>query len=107
MKKAAILLTAILVSMVFGSCIFTGSIEGNGKVVEDTRDLDDFDKISVTRGMNVYISQGPSQKVVVKADENLLDVIETTVSRRNIESDVQQGYQKSRIKQSVGYNPQH
>jgi hypothetical protein len=80
MKKAVILLTTIFVSVILGSCIFTGSIEGNGKVVEETRDLGDFDKISVTRGMNVYISQGSNQKVVVKADENLLDVIETSVS---------------------------
>ena len=80
MKKAVVLLTAIFVSVMLGSCIFSGSVEGNGKVVEETRDLGDFDKISVTRGMNVYISQGPVQKVIVSADENLLDVIETSVS---------------------------
>jgi hypothetical protein len=95
MKKAAILLTAILVSMVFGSCIFTGSIEGNGKVVEDTRDLEDFDKISVTRGMNVYITQGPIQKVVVKADENLLDVIETSVSDGTLKVSCNRGIRKA------------
>lgn len=95
MKKAAILLTAILVSVVFVSCIFTGSVEGNGKVVEETRDLGDFDKISVTRGMNVYITQGTSQKVVVKADENLLDVIETTVSDGTLKVSCNRGIRKA------------
>ena len=79
MKKAAIILTAIFISSLLGSCIFTGSIKGNGNVVEETRDLGEFNKISVSRGMNVYINQGTSTKVIVKADENLLKVIETYV----------------------------
>jgi len=79
MKKAAIILTAIFISSILGSCIFTGSIKGNGNVVEETRDLDEFSKISVSRGMNVYIIQGTSTKVTVKADENLLKVIDTYV----------------------------
>ncbi|TNF42763.1 MAG: DUF2807 domain-containing protein [Bacteroidetes bacterium] len=95
MKKSVILLTGILVSVILGSCIFTGSIEGNGKVVEETRDLRDFDKISVTRGMNVYISQGPVQKVVVKADENLLEVIETSVSDGTLKVSCNRGIRKA------------
>lgn len=95
MKKSVILLTAIFVSVILGSCIFTGSVEGNGKVVEETRDLKDFDKISVTRGMNVYITQGPSQKVVVRADENLLDVIETTVSDGTLKVTCNRGIRKA------------
>jgi len=79
MKKAAIILSAIVFAAFLGSCIFTGSIKGNGNVVEETRDLVDFNKISVSRGMNVYITQGVSTKVLVKADENLLKIIETYV----------------------------
>lgn len=95
MKKAAILLTAIIISTIFVSCFFTGSVEGNGKVVEETRDLGDFDKISVTRGMNVHISQGATQKVVIKADENLLDVIETTVSDGTLKVSCNRGIRKA------------
>jgi hypothetical protein len=57
--------------------------------------LDDFDKISVTRGMNVYISQGPVQKVVVRADENLLDVIETKVSDGTLKVSCNRGIRKA------------
>lgn len=46
---------------------------------EQTRKVSDFDEIEVKRGMNVYITQGDFTKVVVRADENLLDVIETHV----------------------------
>jgi len=62
----------------FSSCVFMGpSIKGNGKVVEEIRKVKDFDKIEISRGMNVYISQGEITKIMVKADENLLDGIET------------------------------
>jgi len=80
MKKALIMLTSLFTILFISSCIFIGaSINGNGKVVEQTRNLGEFDKISVTRGMNVFISQGESCNIVVKADENLLEYIETTV----------------------------
>ena len=79
MKKAAILLSVVFITVLFGSCVFTGGIEGNGNVVEETRDLGDFNQIGVSRGMNVYITQGSQTKVVVIADENLIKTIETTV----------------------------
>jgi ribosomal protein S4E len=79
MKKAAIVLSVIVLTAFLSSCYFPGSIKGNGNVVEETRELGEFSKISVSRGMNVYISQGTSSKVVVKADENLLKVIDTYV----------------------------
>ena len=79
MKKTAIILSVIFFATFLSSCVFTGSIKGNSNVVEETRDLDDFSKISVSRGMNVYIIQGTSTKVTVKADENLLKVIDTYI----------------------------
>jgi hypothetical protein len=48
-------------------------------VKTENRKTGDFDEIKVSRGMNVYITQGDETKVVVKADENLLDIIETKV----------------------------
>lgn len=79
MKKTTIIFSVIVLTAFLNSCYFPGSIKGNGNVVEETRDLDEFSKISVSRGMNVYISQGTTAKVVVKADENLLKVIDTYV----------------------------
>ena len=95
MRKTAIILTAIFISALLGSCIFTGSVEGNGKVVEQTRDLGEFEKISVTRGMNVYISQGNSTKVVIRADENLHDIIETTVAGGTLKVSCSRGIRKA------------
>jgi len=53
------------------------SVKGNGNVVEEKRNIRDFDEINVSRGMNVYISQGDKTEVMVRTDENLLDVVET------------------------------
>ena len=46
---------------------------------EQVRQVGEFDQIKVSRGMNVYITQGSPAKVVVIADSNLHDVIETEV----------------------------
>jgi hypothetical protein len=77
-QKLPILTFSMMILIAFSSCVFMGpSIKGNGNVVEQNRKTGDFSKIEVSRGMNVYISQGETHKVVVKADENLLDAIET------------------------------
>lgn len=69
-----------VISLLLSSCLFLGpSIKGNGNVTEEVRQVKEFDQIEVSRGMNVYIAQGSPAKVVVIADNNLHEVIETKV----------------------------
>ncbi|MDP3642016.1 MAG: head GIN domain-containing protein [Bacteroidota bacterium] len=69
-----------VLSILFSSCWFLGpSVKGNGNVTEQVRQVDEFDQIKVSRGMNVYITQGSPSKVVVIADSNLHESIETEV----------------------------
>lgn len=78
---------ALLVSLsllFLSSCILGPWKTGNGHVVEQNRKVSSFDEIKVSRGINVYISQGNEIKVVVKADENLLDVIRTEVDNHTL-----------------------
>lgn len=78
MKNKITLLLAVTLVMLTSSCIFMGPwVEGNGNVEEENRKTGEFKEIEVSRGMNVYITQGEITKVVVKADENLLEIIET------------------------------
>ncbi|VAW15461.1 hypothetical protein MNBD_BACTEROID01-2829, partial [hydrothermal vent metagenome] len=64
----------------FPSCFFIGtSIKGDGNVVEQTREVGHFHGIKASRGINVYINSGGQEKVMVKADENLLKAIKTDV----------------------------
>ena len=82
MKRKQLQLIAIFafLSILLSSCWFMGpSVKGNGNVTEETRHVAEFDQIDVSRGMNVYITQGSPAKVVVIADNNLHEIIETKV----------------------------
>lgn len=54
-------------------------IAGNGDIATETREPGAFDGIAVTGGFNLVVRQGTGHKVEVKADRNLLAVIETRV----------------------------
>jgi len=69
-----------VLSILLSSCMFIGpSVKGNGNVKEEVRQVGEFDQVKVSRGMNVYITQGSPAKVVVIADSNLHELIETKV----------------------------
>src|SRR5690606_5796800 len=55
------------------------TVTGNGNITEQQRSVDSFEKVKVKRGLNVFITQGESEKLMVRADENLLEYIETDV----------------------------
>jgi hypothetical protein len=82
MKRKLFQLVVIFAALgiFFSSCIFLGpSVKGNGNVTEEVRQVRQFDRIKVSAGMNVYITQGSPAKVAVIADSNLHESIETTV----------------------------
>ncbi len=55
-------------------------VNGNRNVVTEERNLkEDFTKIKVSTGLDLYISQGTSNEITVEADENLHDIIITEV----------------------------
>ncbi len=88
-----------LTLFIASSCIFLGSsIKGNGNVVEETREVGSFNEIKATRGMNVYITQGDEEKVVVEADENLLDAIETKIDKHTLVITTSKNIRKSTAK---------
>lgn len=76
---AKIVVTAIM-SVLFVSCnfdiVFGEAIKGNGNVQTQERTLNkSFNSIKATEGLDVYITQGNTESVVVEADENLQDII--------------------------------
>lgn len=81
-------LTKIIVSTLFSllmfSCNFnmnwSPGVSGNGNVVTVDRTVEgSFDKIEVSRGMDVYLTQGDTETIEVEADENLQDIIVTEI----------------------------
>lgn len=54
-------------------------IKGNGNVVKQDRTISSFSGIDVGGAFKVFLTQGDKEGLVVEADENLLDIIETEV----------------------------
>ncbi len=56
------------------------NIVGNGNVVEQTRTVGSFDRITVTGVGNLEIRQGAREELRVRAEENLLEHVKTDVN---------------------------
>lgn len=72
----------MLLMMTFFTQVAVGqwnSRSGNGKVVTQDRQVSGFSGIEISCSADVYVKQGGSQAVNVKADENLLELIKTDV----------------------------
>lgn len=55
-------------------------IDGNGQIVTKERTLNSsFNSIKVSRGINVYLTQSNTESLSVEADENLHDIITTSI----------------------------
>ncbi|MEZ4779082.1 MAG: head GIN domain-containing protein [Flavobacteriaceae bacterium] len=81
MKSIKILLIAVA-GIVATSCHFDinlGEVNGNGNVTTEERPVGDFTGVRGSAGMDVFLTEGSENKVVVEADENLLEYIETYV----------------------------
>lgn len=56
------------------------AITGSGKVVEDQRALSPFSAVAVSGHLNLKLELGPEQRVVIVGDDNIVPLIEATVS---------------------------
>jgi len=74
---------ALVLGLLFSvttSCTYAfRGIKGNGNVVKQERSVSSFTGIDVGGAFKVYLTQGEKETLVVEADENLLDIIETEV----------------------------
>jgi len=78
--KTLIKLTNILFLLILtSSCLYDG-VRGNGNVISESRKIsNDFNRIEASRGLDVYITKSSDLALVVEADENLHELIETDV----------------------------
>ncbi len=81
-------LTKFIVGLIISICLFSCNLDlgngfgvrGNGNVETVEREIPtDFDEIKVSRGLDVYLTQGDDIALEVQADENLHDIIMTEV----------------------------
>jgi len=73
-KPYYIIVLPIIFAVLLGGCE-----KGNGVLVTQTFELEEFDKVAVRRHGDIYITQGSPQSVSIEAEENLMDLITTEV----------------------------
>ena len=93
MKTRNIILTAMLLAMViFQACSEEyNKITGEGQVVTQTLDIQDFSKIVMQGIDDVYIQYGSTQKVEVSGHSNIINRIKTSVSNETWAIELEQG----------------
>ncbi|WP_250434307.1 head GIN domain-containing protein [Hanstruepera flava] len=84
------LIVSFILSLLLLSCEFnTGwgpGVTGDGNVItKEQRLQNEFNEIHVSRGLDVYVTQGPSEKVTIEADGNLHDIILVAINNGVLE----------------------
>lgn len=84
MTTLARMAIAALLALFMTSCAFDVNFgdgkRGNGEVVEEKRSItDDFTSVHASEGLDVFVTQGDDFKIMVEADENIIDLIGTDI----------------------------
>lgn len=74
-----ILILLVFTAFFLNSCFFDVFEEGNGDVVEETRNIPDFTEISSSGSFYVYYEYAEESEVTVSCESNLMRYIETAV----------------------------
>ncbi len=78
--KTLIKLSAILFLLVGTTSCFMEGVKGNGDVITKKRKIsDDFSRVEISRGLDVYLTKSKDVSLEIEADENLHELIQTEV----------------------------
>lgn len=86
--KTSLFFSGIFLLLSATSCIDFNSVMGNGVPASESRTVTTFSKIKSGGDFRVYIYNGEETSVDVKADQNLLQYIETYVSGEVLHIDI-------------------
>jgi hypothetical protein len=80
-NKFSVLFFLAVTIIAINSCYINlrETVYGNGNVVTEDREPGSFDKLKVSSGIDVFITQGDTESLKVIADENLLKYISTDI----------------------------
>ncbi len=78
-KKAILLAMAILLFTCIGLVGCAAPIRGSGDVAEEKREVRGFDRVQLDGMGEVIVTQGDEDSIIIEADDNLLEFIQTTV----------------------------
>jgi hypothetical protein len=58
----------------------TNFVQGSGKIVKQSVDVNNFDRVSLEGSGNVYVEQGQTESLTIEADDNILPLLDTRVT---------------------------
>lgn len=82
MSRFLFVFTSILCALVIGACGINVDLDigqGSGKVVTESRPVNNFDKVSLSGAGDVTIIQGSSEQLEIEAEDNIIQHITTEV----------------------------
>lgn len=82
MKNVNVITTALSIMLMaiitFGCTASAEQVKGSGKVISIERKIEPFSELKLNGVFNVMISQGEKESLTIEADDNLVDLIEST-----------------------------
>jgi predicted small secreted protein len=75
-KRTLIISLFFLSTLLLGGCY---TMTGSGNVIRETRDVSDFQKVSISGGGDLILEQGGNESVEIEAEDNIIEYIETEV----------------------------
>jgi hypothetical protein len=71
---------ALALLLLLAGCFPFSGVRGSGRATKVSREVAPFNAIHVGGGIHLNVSSGPQAPLIVEADDNLIDLVETTVS---------------------------
>lgn len=93
MKKSILLLAFILCTISNVNAQDKIKLQGNGKVVSETRSTGDYDGVKIAGFFDVDLVSGKEGKITIKREENLLSAIKVEVEDKSLKIYVEKGTQ--------------
>ncbi|MGB1206233.1 MAG: head GIN domain-containing protein [Chitinophagales bacterium] len=87
--KHLFFLAIAIISIAMVSC--TKQIVGEGPIITQTLDIDDFSKLTLDSSFDVYIEQGSEQTVVAEGHENIINKLNVAVSNNTLTAELSEG----------------
>ncbi len=82
------ILSFVLLFVILSSCEYRS---GSGDLVKSSRNVETFTSVRASGGMEVHITPGATAKVVVEADDNVIEDVETTVRNGQLNISLEDG----------------
>ncbi|HEY9102156.1 head GIN domain-containing protein [Chitinimonas sp.] len=75
---------SVLAAALLSAGAMAGGIKGSGNVIEQTRTVADFQSIRSEGAWSLDVKVGPAPSLKIRADDNLIPLIETSVSNNQL-----------------------